>query len=252
MTQIQPQIVDEVRRLVEQAQREQLALRLMGGLAVRLHSPNMDDLGLQRDYPDLDFAVSRRDQARLPAFFERMGYAADARFNALNGANRQLYHDPHTGRHVDIFVGDFEMCHKLPLNDRLHLDPVTISLADLFLSKIQIVELNRKDATDLIALLLNNDLGGEAPGQIDLGYISRLCAEDWGLYTTTRLNLERLEPLLADPALGLAPEQAHIVRQRIERLRQALQAAPKGLRWQARDRIGKRVRWYTEVEEVRR
>ena len=46
------------------------------------------------------------------------------------------------------------MCHKLPLNGRLKMHPVTIPLAELFLSKAQIVQFNRKDAFDIISLLL--------------------------------------------------------------------------------------------------
>jgi hypothetical protein len=34
-----------------------------------------------------------------------------------------------------VFIGDFEMCHKLPLANRLHREPVTIPLAGHFLSK---------------------------------------------------------------------------------------------------------------------
>ncbi len=245
-------IVEEVNRLVDQAQREHLDLRLIGGLAVRLHSPNMEDLGIRRDYADIDFVAHKREQRRLEHFFASLGYVPDKMFNALNGARRQIYYDPSSGRHIDIFIGDFEMCHKLPMRDRLGIHPVTVPLAELFLSKTQIVELNRKDALDLIALLLNNDLGPSDEGMINLDRIARLCSKDWGLYTTTVLNLGRLEQTLRTDPPGLSPEQTRIVQQRIALILQALQRVRKGLRWQVRNRIGKRLRWYTEVEEVRR
>ncbi len=88
-----------------------------------------------------------------------MGYESNRQFNLLNGAKRQIYLDPNSDRHVDLFVGKFEMCHKLPMNGRLDLDPVTVPLAELFLSKAQIVELNHKDALDIAALLLHNETG---------------------------------------------------------------------------------------------
>ena len=64
----------------------------------------------------------------------------------------------------DVFIGDFTMCHTLPLADRLHIEPVTIPLAELFLSKAQIVDLNRKDVLDLLTLILDH---GAAPAHRD-------------------------------------------------------------------------------------
>jgi hypothetical protein len=247
-----PNVVDEVNRLVDQAQQQHLNLRLIGGLAVRLHSPNMEAIGLKREYPDIDFVAHKREQNRLEGFFGQMGYAPDKMFNALNGGRRQIYYDRESGRHIDVFIGDFEMCHKLPLHDRLHAHPLTVPLAELFLSKTQIVQLNKKDALDLIALLLNNPLGDHDDGMINVDRIARLCARDWGLYTTTMLNLGRLETILKNDNPGLNEQQVQTVRTRIETIRQAMQRVRKPLRWRVRNRVGTRLRWYAEVEEVKR
>jgi hypothetical protein len=247
-----PNIVDEVNRLVDQAQQQRLNLRLIGGLAVRIHSPNMDAIGLKREYPDIDFVAHKREMRRLAPFFAQMGYVPDKTFNTLNGARRQIYHDKKTGRHVDIFVGDFEMCHKLPLHDRLRIHPITVPLAELLLSKTQIVQLNKKDALDLIVLLLNNGLGQNDEGVINVDRIARLGARDWGLYTTTMMNLNRIEAILKTENPGLSEGQVGTVLHRVEAIRQAMQKANKPLGWKMRDRVGKRLRWYAEVEEVRR
>jgi hypothetical protein len=247
-----PNIVEEVNRLMDEAQRERLRLRLIGGLAVRMHSQNVGRLGFQREYPDIDFVAPKNEHRRLSTFFIAMGYIPDRAFNTLNGNRRQIYHDTLSGRHIDVFIGDFEMCHKLPMRDRLTVHPVTVPLAELFLSKSQIVELNRKDALDLIALLLDNSLGVSDEGVINLDRISRLCARDWGLYTTTMMNLTRLEQILHSDAHNLKPEQVRLVLERISAIRQAMKQISKPLHWKARDRVGTRLRWYTEVEEVDR
>jgi hypothetical protein len=247
-----PDVIAEMHRLVESAAREQIHLRLMGGLAVRLRSPHAAQNALRRSYPDIDFAAGREHGRKLEPFFTRMGYTSDKSFNALNGDRRQIYHDDASGRHIDIFVGDFEMCHKIPFNGRLSADPVTVPLAELFLSKTQIVQLNRKDALDLIALLLDHPLGLGDGEQINLDHIARLCAKDWGLYTTTMMNLERVERLLTDDNPGLSAEETSLALKQTESLRQALAGQEKSLAWKARDKIGKRMSWYTEVEEVER
>ena len=247
-----PDIVSEMQRLLVEAERERLPLRLIGGLAVRMHSSHIDNPGFQREYPDIDFVAPRNHYRRLASFFTQMGYIPDKTFNTLNGDRRQIYYDSQSGRHIDIFIGDFEMCHKLPLRDRLQVHPTTVPLAELLLSKTQIVELNRKDAYDIIALLLDNDLGHSDENRINIDRIARLCARDWGLYTTTSLNLKRLEQILLHENPGLSQSETQLVLRRIEAIRQALKGASKPLLWKARDRVGTRLRWYTEVEEVNR
>ena len=247
-----PNVVDEMFRLMDQAERERIQLRLIGGLAVRVHSPHIEHIGIRRDYPDIDFVVNKTEQRRLGQFFAQNGYQPDRTFNTLNGGRRQIFYDTHSGRHVDVFVGDFEMCHKLPLRDRLQVHPMTVPLAELFLSKTQIVQLNRKDALDLIALLLDNPPGHTDENCINVDRIARLCAKDWGLYTTTNMNLKKLENILLTGDLELSQEETQMVIQRIEVIRTALKGISKSLLWKARDRVGTRLRWYTEVEEVRR
>ena len=244
-----PELVSEMNRLIAAADANQIRLRAFGGLAIYAHSQN-DPRFFHRDSPDVDFVVPDRDRHKLESFFQQMGYTPNKQFNLLNGAHRQIYYDEAAGHRIDILVGDFEMCHKLPMNDRLRIDPVTIPLAELFLSKAQIVELNRKDAFDMISLLLNNDIGNEQEGKIGLDRIATLCAEDWGLYKTTTMNLKRVEDLLHAEELGLTQEQRDLVVRRIRTIASALESAPKSMAWKARSLLGTRVRWYAEVEEV--
>lgn len=242
-------LVREMYRLIDAARDQQIQLRAFGGLAIYAHSQN-DSRFFHRDSPDVDLIVPRREWNKLEEFFQHRGYAPNKQFNLLNGLHRQIYYEELTGRRIDILVGDFEMCHKLPLEDRLHVDPVTIPLAELFLSKAQIVQLNRKDAFDMISLLLNNDLGSERDGNIDLDRMAQLCAQNWGLYKTTSMNLERVEELLLAEDLSLSREERELVLRRVRKIQSVLESMPKSVAWKVRNLLGTRVRWYAEVEEV--
>ncbi len=246
----QTEIALEMKRLVEAAHAEQIHLRAIGGLAVHHHSP-LRQQTLQREYADIDFVVHKQDRRKLEMFLKRLGYAPERNFNLLNGDKRQIFVQEGTGRRIDVFVGDFEMCHKLPLKDRLDAHPVTVPLAELFLSKTQIVELNRKDALDLVALLVDNEIG-RGDDKINLERICRLCLRDWGLFKTTSINLKRVEELVNSDEINLPTPEREIVVRRINEIRKALALMKKNILWLARDRVGTRVRWYTEVEEVER
>ena len=107
---------------------------------------------------------------------------------------------PTTGR-SDVFVGTFEMCHELPLDTRLELETQTLPLAELVLTKLQIVKLNQKDSYDLYSLLLTHEVANHDDEAINVAWIGELCGRDWGLYRTVQINLERLRTGLDIPEL---------------------------------------------------
>lgn len=248
---ILPDILDEMNRLLEAARANSVTLRAIGGLAIRVKCGDLQKF-FTREYRDLDFVIADNERRKIEPFFVEMGYQPNRQFNLLNGQKRQIFLDPNSERHVDIFVGNFEMCHKLPMKDRLHLDPVTVPLAELFLSKAQIVELNRKDALDIASLLLYNETGKTDEGKINLDYIARLCGQDWGLYKTTSISLKRVEEVVSDEKLNLTEAERGLILKRAADILQTFESMPKSLAWQMRDKVGTRVRWYEEVEEVDR
>jgi len=243
-------IVEEMNRLLAEANEKKIHLRLIGGLAIKFHSPSANHRALQRSYPDIDFVAPKRDKRKLEAFFGSLGYLPEKNFNLVNGDRRQIFCDAETGRRIDIFVGDFEMCHKLPMKNRLEAHPVTVPLAELFLSKTQIIELNHKDVLDIISLLLDNEIGFNDNGVINIDRIIRLCLKDWGLYKTLMITLSKVENILMDQNPGLVPEQQQRVLAQIKVIRRLLDRVNKPILWQVRDRVGTRLRWYAEVEEV--
>ena len=244
------ELFSEMKRLVGAAEGSRILLRAFGGLAVLAHSQT-DPRFFQRDAPDLDFLAPKNDRQKLEPFFHEMGYSPDKQFNLLNGMRRQIYYyDRSHDLHIDILIGDFEMCHKLPLDDRLDVDPFTIPLAELLLTKAQVVQLNRKDALDIISLLFNNEVGDEEKGQIGLNRIAWLCGQDWGLYKTTSMNLDRVEVMLGENDLPLTPAERGLILERVHKIKESFDDMPKSLAWQMRDKVGTRVRWYLEVEEV--
>lgn len=247
-----PQIENEMQRLIDEAQNQGILLRLIGGLAVKIHCPHASHRSLEREYPDIDFVTDKASSRQLTDFFSAMGYTPSRTMNTLSGDRRRLYFDEGRDRQIDVFIDNFEMCHKLPLAGRLHVEPVTIPLAELFLTKAQIVELNRKDVLDLLALLLDHEVGPGDEETLNTDVIAHLCAKDWGLYTTISMTVQKLNDILDQQTIGLDESRRQIARSRLAAIRASMDAAPKTMAWKMRARVGTRVRWYEEVEEVRR
>jgi hypothetical protein len=241
----------DVQQIVELAAEQGVVLRLLGGLAVRLHSPSATHRSLVRSYADFDFVMADRRGDRIAAAVAELGYLPNQSFNLLNGDRRLLFYDESGERQIDIFVNTFHMCHSIPIvAERLALEPVTLPLAELLLTKMQIVQLNEKDVRDLCALVLDHSFGEGDDETFNLPYIAGLCARDWGLWKTITTNAQKVRDF-AD-AYDLDGGQKLTITERLDVLRSTLDETPKSLKWKARDRIGERVQWYDLPEEVQR
>jgi hypothetical protein len=225
-----------------------LRLRLLGGLAVWMQAPGGLHPAFVREYGDVDLAVPRRRGHQAEGYLAKMGYEPDRVFNATTGDRRLLFHDPGNGRRVDVFVGRFEMCHTIPIMDRVDVEPRTIPLAELLLTKLQVVQLTAKDRGDAMALLHHHPVADHDAGAVNAAVAAGLCAADWGLWRTCTENLERAREGIASYPLS-ETERSHLD-EAVDRLRGRIDRAPKTAGWRLRARVGERKRWYREPEEV--
>src|SRR5258708_22178654 len=132
-------IQEEAVRVVQTAQQQGITLRWLGGLAVRLHAESAArHRSLARPYPDIDFATPNKQASKIEKLFDELGYVPNKNFNLFNGDVRLLFYDEPHARQIDIFVAQFEMCHKIPITERISADPLTLPLAELLLTKLQV------------------------------------------------------------------------------------------------------------------
>jgi hypothetical protein len=238
----------EARRLIVAANEAGVRARVIGGVAVALHAPTGLPGPLTRSYGDIDLVTPRKSGPETVRFLADMGYEPNERFNAMNAYERLVAYDSEHGRQIDVFVGEFRMCHRLPLAERLDLDRETAPLAELLLTKLQISRVNRKDLQDIYGLLVEHDVADQDEDTINGPYLARLLADDWGLWRTSRGTVEMAVQHLRD--IGLSAGDESKIRERLAALWEIVDATPKSRRWRLRGRVGERVKWYTEPEEV--
>jgi len=248
MDAVLPEIADEGGRVVERADAADVPLRLLGGVAVLLRSPNALAEPLSRTYEDLDFAAVRGSAGACTAVLRDLGYEPHVPFNALHGSRRLLFFDQRHGRKADVFIGRFRMSHEIPLEDRLAIEPVTIPLAELLLTKLQIAELNEKDVRDSIALLHSHPVAEEDGDTVNAARVAELLSADWGLWRTITGNLAVCRAHVS--RYGLGEDATRLIAERIDLLGERIEAEPKSRAWKLRARIGERKRWYETPEEV--
>lgn len=236
-------------RIMEEAKKRDITLRVLGAVAFRLHCPQFKyiESSLRRLLSDIDFAAYKRDDTKVDRLFIDMGYQEDIVVRSFY-ANRRIFHNPKYSIHSDIFFDKMEMCHDINFKGRLEIDYPTISLVDLLLEKMQIVQINEKDIIDTIMLFREHDCGNSDNEMINTGYLASLCGKDWGLWRTVTMNLAKVRKLLPQFDI-LKGEDIRIVGNRIDRTLESIEKEPKSLGWKMRAKIGNQKKWYRDVEE---
>ena len=235
------EIVAEGSRLAAAAERADLRLRLLGGVAIALRCPSAGHEPLARSYGDIDLVGRGADRKKLGRFLVAEGYRSLEQLNAVHGGHRLFYYDPVRGRKLDVFIDRFDMCHELDLRRRLDIPGETLPLADLLLTKVQVVQTTEKDLKDIVSVLTDHELSDDESG-VNASYLAKLTAGDWGLWRTTTMVLERARDFANVHDLASAAERA-------EQLHERFAQAPKSGKWTIRAKVGDRVRWYKLPEE---
>ena len=244
-----PDPLEEATRLVEVAEGAGIALRATGGVGIAMICPSARKPPLARRYQDIDFVMRAKDSRKLSKFMVEIGYVPEEEFNVLHGQRRLFFLDTDHQRQADVFLDAIEMCHRLELSKRIEVLDSTLSPADLLLSKLQVVKTNEKDYLDAIAVLADHDLTADDEG-ININRLNELCAKDWGWWRTVTMVAERTHKFVRELSQG--PDGGgltHVV-DRTRHLIAELERAPKSRKWKMRARVGDRVRWHEDPEDL--
>jgi hypothetical protein len=241
----------ELKHILKASAEAGILLRVIGSLAFQIHCPQFGYLqaAMGRAYTDIDLAAYGKQSKQIQELLTSLGYTENREVFITSEGERAIFDKPETGLHVDVFYEKLDFCHTLYWKDRLEVDSPTIPLAELLLEKMQIVKINEKDVIDTIMLLLEHSLGDGDVEIINMKRVAKLCADDWGLWRTTTMNLEKVRQL-AQGYEQLTPEQKARVADQVKNALTRLDAEPKPLAWKVRAKVGDRVKWYKDVDEV--
>ncbi len=245
------ELEQEASRLVQEGNRELLHLRAMGEVAMWLACPNHRALLTPPETRKIELAALSAETNAIQALFQQNGFENNTWANNFYGNRRMTFGDSTRELTVELFFDVFEMYHRFDLTRFLPQTDLPLAVTPLMLTRLQIVHTDPKVLSELCALMLEYDLGGTEKGKLDATFIAPLCSEDWGWYKTVTLNLEKVKTFAGS---NLTSSDAALVAERVQRLRQSIDQAPKGLVWQTRARLGETVKWYDTppVTSIRR
>jgi len=235
--------------VLDLAKQKNITMVTLGAIAFRIHCPKFKHItyNMKRNLTDLDFAGYMKDADKISTLFSELGYQELLPVRMYFGGRRRMFQNDNKGMKSDLFLDELHMCHDIPFKNRLSIDPPTLSLVDLFLEKMQIVELDAKDVIDTVALIREHEIGPSDNETINTNYLSSLCGSDWGLWMTVTTNLKKVSDHLAKFE-SLSNEDKIDVTRKIVRILEILNSAPKSTSWKMRAKIGTKKKWYRSVD----
>ena len=242
---------NELKHILKAAKDAGIILRVIGSLGFQMHCPKFGYLqaAMGRAYTDIDFAAYGKQTKAIQELMAKLGYVDNQEVFIVSGGERSIFDRAEIGLHIDVFYEKLDFCHIIRWADRLEVDSPSIPLAEMLLEKMQIVQINEKDVIDTIMLLLEHPLGDIDKETINIKRIAELCAADWGLWRTLTMNLGKVRAL-AQGYEQLKPDQKAVIETQVKSALERIEAEPKALAWRLRARVGDRVKWYKEVDEV--
>jgi hypothetical protein len=264
------ELLKEAVNIVETAKNSGITIRVLGAIAVFLHSlhdltainlyEKIKRLGENKSkFTDLDLIGYGQQRKQIMHFFEKiLCFKPNLMENVLFGSKRLIYSHPKGFYHVDIFFDKLEFSHDVHFGEkigkgRLELDYPTITLADIVLEKVQIHNISLKDIIDLIVLFASHDVDLTHDKEvIDGNYIAKVLADDWGFWYDAVHNLEVVQRFSSKfySENKLVKEVHNLISNRIDKLLKIIDETPKTKNWLKRAKIGTSKPWYREVEEV--
>jgi hypothetical protein len=182
----------------------------------------------REQFGDIDFVISSKNINKFEEYFSLSNFRKNRSVTQLHGNQRRNYYSPENIS-VDIFINEIVLCQKIKVLNKFNLSYPTLTTTDLFLTKIQKVNLNKTDIFD-INFIMNYE--------IDEEYIINLCVNDWKWWQTFQLNIPIIKNNIQNK------NNINILNEILS----SINKRKKTIKWFVRNIFGSKIEWYNYIE----
>ena len=249
--------IDESLRILKAASEAKVFLKMLGGLAIKVHSLNEAEFSSRlgrsaekgQEYSDIDFATYYKSREGVKRIMESLGYSKRPSTMSTSASQRQIYFHSKGWFYVDVFWDKLKAAnHPINFRGRLEIDPISIPLADLLLEKLQIVSFSNKDMIDTLLLLKAHDIAAkEGLETISTDRAAHVLSRDWGFWYTVTTNLRGIKEYVKKMTV-ISPQELSELIAKVDQILSTISSTPKSLRWRLRAVARTKKKWYNPVE----
>src|SRR5437879_9863441 len=148
--------IDESLRILKAASEAKVALKMLGGLAIKVHSLNEKEFANRlgrsaepgQEYSDIDFATYYKSREGVKRVMESLGYSKRPSTMSTSASQRQIYFHSKGWFYVDVFWDKLKAANnQINFHGWLKIDTISIILADFLMETLLIVSYYTKIST---------------------------------------------------------------------------------------------------------
>ncbi|MCL2312218.1 MAG: hypothetical protein FWC41_07005 [Firmicutes bacterium] len=218
------------KEILSDCKEKSIDVRLFGSVALLfLDNSKFELIGnCREEIADIDIIVKPNHIVALENYFISRSYEMNRKIKMLYGNTRRGFYTENNIS-IDVFIGNITLCQKISILDRFYFCYPTLTPTDLFLTKIQKINLSESDVFDIDFIF---EYG------IDFQYIIDLTSNKWNWWKTLITNITFL----------LKENISEKNKKLLTDLLYEINSVEKTFIWKVRNIIGERMQWHNNVE----
>lgn len=233
-------LLEFAKKIVQICNSQNIEIRLIGSVGLYYHIfENLKKNIYLRHIKDIDFILKdRKDAYKVIEIFKENGFNYSHEMLVNSEAKRLIFFKENDDSIlVDVFSNPFSFAETIDFKDVFSMDKFALSITDIFLTKMQRVNLSENDFTDIAAILKYVELS-DNKDSIQFRELKRILCNDWGFYKIFFENIDLIKNKYIDLSLT------------IEKIKNYLESCPKTTKWKIRSILGASIPYYQNVENI--
>jgi hypothetical protein len=232
-------------KLVTELNRARIQARLFGGAALAVGRYWDDAFQIPRSVKDIDVVFPSGALTKLPIVVSDIGGSINRATVLLNDG--RLIRASFGGLLVDLYSDPLFLNQTIRLGARLGLNRMSLTVADLLATKLQINEPTERDARDIVALLAVCQFQNfDSCRGINVTRIAQLCSESWTFYCAANKSLSMVKANLY--RFDLDEGQSSTLSEKLTLLQAAIEGSQRSWSWKLRELVGSRLRMHSDID----
>ncbi|MHB8336864.1 MAG: hypothetical protein ACYDEE_05555 [Ignavibacteriaceae bacterium] len=233
-------LIEFGKAIIDECRLKEIELRFLGSVGLYYQcfkrNSNIENVRYIKDL-DLIFK-NQKDLLNILDIFNKHEFKSDKELIVFSEGKRTvLHHDNDTNFTIDLMCNPFNYAQTIDLENRFEIDGYSLSITDLFLTRMQTLKLKPKDIADIILLLNTFDISKTEENAINLNRLIDVLKRNWGFYHTFMINMMLLNKNNFDA-------------QKSSKLTTEIQQSDKTFLWKLRSIFGELFNYYQIVEKI--
>ncbi|MFA5805374.1 MAG: hypothetical protein WC879_12095 [Melioribacteraceae bacterium] len=233
-------LIEFGKMIIDECRKNELEIRYFGSVGVYYQClKKTEKIDSIRWIKDLDLIFKEQDD--LPdilTIFQKHGFEYSKELMVqTEGKRTVLYREKDNDFTIDLISNPFNYAQTIDFEKRFSIDEYSLSVTDLFLTRMQPIKLEQKDIVDIMLLIDIYGLSENTEDAVNINRVVEVLRKNWGFCHTYMKNMKVLE-------------QNNLNSTVFESLVNATKQSKKTIRWKLRSIFREYLKYYQTVEKI--